>query len=297
MYRDWFCGHDVYESRGIKTYMQYFTHENISEHMIRIRDITGVFIYLIIGDKRACLLDTGNGFGDLRAYVDALTDKDYDVILTHGHVDHASGASLFKDKHIYMNLADWELLQVHTTFAQRKDFAKIEPIILDIPMSDYNPVLDVQPLPLQDGQLFDLGGITLQAIHTPGHTQGMTMVLMKEERTILFGDGCGVSVLLLDEYASTVSEYLQTLRHLKTYEHQYNHIIRNHGTGVSPKELLDNVIECCECILHGTDDKAIPQHLPMDCPSARMAKALRSDGHGRVDGKEGNIAYSPEKVR
>lgn len=276
--------------------MNYFTSEPISRRIIRIRDITGVYQYLVVGDEKACLLDTGSGFGNIRKYVEKLTDKDYFVILTHGHVDHAGGSGLFEDREIYMNELDWDLLKVHTEFQVRKDFGKNIPEIASIPESEYVPVLSRKPLPLQDNQRFDLGGLNLQAIHAPGHTQGMTMILMKEERTILFGDGCGVSVLLLDEYSSSVRDYKETLLKLKNHEREYDTIIRNHGTGASPKELLDHVIDCCQCVIDGTDDRFPAVHIPIPCDDAYFAKALKDGGLDRMDGKEGNLVYRPAKI-
>jgi len=278
--------------------MEYFTSKKISANIIRIRDICGVYQYLVIGDKKACLIDTGDGFGNLREYVDKLTDKDYFVVLTHGHIDHASGAGLFEDKDIYMNLADTDVLKVHTSIELRKEMAKRMGESAGIPVQEYNPPLNRKLLPLFDKQEFDLGNLTVQAIHAPGHTQGMTMILIKEERTILFGDGCGVSVLLLDEFASSVSDYLNTLLNLKIYEDQYDKIIRNHGTGESPKELLDNVVECCRCVLNGTDDKQpAKNNIPMPCDNAFFAKTLKKDSIKRVDGKEGNLVYRSDKIK
>lgn len=48
--------------------------EKLSEHIIRIIDMTGVSCYLIIGETKACLLDTCNGFGDIKEFVETLTD-------------------------------------------------------------------------------------------------------------------------------------------------------------------------------------------------------------------------------
>ncbi|MFJ5760653.1 MBL fold metallo-hydrolase [Neobacillus sp. NPDC093182] len=56
---------------------------------------TGELMYLVEGTVRAALIDTGTGVGDLKAYIDNLTDKPYFVMLTHGHVDHAMGAPAF----------------------------------------------------------------------------------------------------------------------------------------------------------------------------------------------------------
>lgn len=147
-------------------------------------------------------------------------------------------------------------------------------------------------LPIHDGQCFDLGGITIRMIEVPGHTPGIMCPLILEERTIIFGDACGVGVLLFDEFSSTVSEYKNSLGKLKTLEGEYDRIYRNHGTFWSPKELLDHVIECCDLILSGKDD-----HVPVMEHGYKLFSAhkLSEDG-SRADGKEGNIKYSLEKA-
>lgn len=123
------------------------------------------------------------------------------------------------------------------------------------------------------------------------------MLLLPEARTILFGDGCGVGVLLVEDCCSSVEAYRQSLVHVKTYEPRYDHIIRNHGTCESSKELLDNVISVCDEILNGTDDH-IPATAPIDCAvPVYMAKATRPGTQIRLDGKEGNILYAANKVR
>lgn len=52
-------------------------------------------IFLFVGTERALLLDTGIGIGDLKGLVEEITDKPYDVVLTHGHRDHTGGAGWF----------------------------------------------------------------------------------------------------------------------------------------------------------------------------------------------------------
>ena len=69
--------------------MQYFETKRMTDHIIRITDRTNVFSYLVIGEERAALIDTGTGFGDMSALTAQLTDLPIIVILTHGHCDHA----------------------------------------------------------------------------------------------------------------------------------------------------------------------------------------------------------------
>lgn len=278
--------------------MEYYTCEKISERITRIRDLSRTAAYLVEGREQACLIDTGCGVGPLRPLVERLTRKPYFVILTHGHMDHAGGAGAFADRTVYLHPDDRTLMDLCCTSRKRLDYLQQANPAVRAAETDCRPALPAEKTcPLHHGQTFDLGGLTLEIIHTPGHTQGMCMVLMREERTILFGDGCGVCVLLLDEFASTVEAYLHTLEQLKAYEPRYDRILRNHGSCESPKSLLDGVIDCCRCILDGTDDHVPAEHLPTQTGEAYFAKKTEGIPPRRVDGGEGNLAYTPAKIR
>ena len=70
--------------------MELFKSVKVTDRITRI-EMPYVCAYLIEGDDKAILLDTGFGYGDLKAFVDTLTTLPYEVILTHGHPDHAGG--------------------------------------------------------------------------------------------------------------------------------------------------------------------------------------------------------------
>ena len=268
----------------------YFTQERISPHVTRIRDILDVACYLVEGDERACLIDTGHGIGDLRAYTQTLTDLPVFVILTHGHIDHAGAAASWDE--VWMHPLDLPVYRQHSDPDFRRRELCTHEILQDLPSQDLSAAVRSTPFrPLADGQIFDLGGLHLEAIWTPGHTPGMSMILICEERMILFGDGCGVEVLLIFDDSSTVSGYLATLRKVRGYEDRYDRILRNHGTCESAKDLLGECISCCEDILAGTDEA-----MPVFFGQTAALSARRVDAqHHRTDGKEGNILYTEEK--
>lgn len=267
--------------------MNYYQAINLTNRITRIIDKTGVCCYLIIGDDKACLLDTCCGYGDIKEFVKTITDKPLFVILTHGHYDHTGGSSLFDE--VYMKLVDIPVFNKHLNSEMRDvDFERF-PQIQGIPVI---PTRTTEILPIVDYQVFDLGNLHIKMIPVEGHTPGMICPLIIEERTIIFGDACGVSVLLFDEYSSTVSNYRDSLLNLKKYENEYDTVYRNHGTFFSNKDLLDNVIECCDLILSGKDDHEPAKFLNMELFAAKKVRA-----HGRIDGKEGNILYSLDKAK
>lgn len=69
----------------------YYQVEKVNQHVLAIKSLGGEFVYLILGKKRALLIDTCVGIGHLRQFVESLTDLPITVALSHGHVDHAMG--------------------------------------------------------------------------------------------------------------------------------------------------------------------------------------------------------------
>ena len=136
--------------------------------------------YLIVGNDRAALIDTGYCIGDLKGYVESLTDKPYDVFVTHGHVDHAAGAAQFEKA--YMNLADQDLFEVHCEVEFRKEMLASHGD-LQLEDADFLPKRKAPFTNIEDGMEVDLGGVTVTFLHIPGHTQGMMVPLTPEAWT------------------------------------------------------------------------------------------------------------------
>ncbi len=268
-----------------------YTHGRIHPRVIRIID-HDVYMFLIEGDEKTVLIDTGYGAGNIREYLGTLTDRDVTVLLTHSHGDHAGGAGLFS--RIYLNERDRESLDGlspenrYRRYAGRKGFESI-------PLCAYAPKFTGEVLPLNDGDLFDLGGVTLQVIEVPGHSFGSVMFLMKEERIMIYGDACGRRLGLLSP-GHYVSDYLKALEHLKEFDGTYDTIWRSHNELECPLEVLDDVIGCCRDILDGTDDRFEVMRHGRKCYAAKACD-LNDRYEKRLDGKTGNVYYIPENAQ
>ena len=268
--------------------MDFFTAEKISPSTTKVTDITGVAVFLVEGAEKCALIDTATGAGGLKGYVEALTDKPVEVILTHGHCDHAGGAVGFEKVWLHKN--DWELVKHHATMDMKTDYAHFT-TGKELPLEDFAPERTEGYLPLEDGQVFDLGGVTLEILHVPGHTQGMVCVLNREERTILFGDACNPSTFLWAAEASCVEEYRRSLLELKKQEGRWDTVWLSHGPTAIDKAVLDGVIAVCDAIMAGKNDWQ-----PFDFMGNALRIAQKEKGHVRLDGGLGNIVYDPGKV-
>ncbi len=268
----------------------YFKTEKISPRVTRIFAFNTELMYLVEGDERAALLDTGSGFGSLRACVEALTDKPVTVLLTHGHTDHALGAAEFEE--VYMNPLDEEVYAKHSAMPYRArsgamwpDFAKLRPdqIIPAMAFSDMRP--------LHAGDVFDLGGVTVECFACPGHTPGTLVFLLREERMLLLGDACNDRTFLFDEFTASVPDYRAALMTLDAQTAgRYDRVLLSHGDGEGVPDMLQRVIAVCDDILAGRSD-AQPFEFLGDC--ALLARACGPDG-ARLDGGRGNIVYKAE---
>ena len=93
----------------------FYRAEKVNDRITAIISFTGEIMYLVNGSERSLLIDTCVGAGNLRDFVERLTEKPLTVLLTHGHIDHAMGAPEFTGNdgkpecEIYMNHADTEI--------------------------------------------------------------------------------------------------------------------------------------------------------------------------------------------
>lgn len=267
-----------------------FRVKQLSEHMIQIADESDTFMFLVQGEKEALLIDTGCGFVGLRETVEQLTGLPLTVALTHMHPDHAGGAAAFEK--IYVHPADIPAFR-NMTLESRLRYSQAMHPEETMTEADFLPVVteDSRFVPMEDGQVFDLGGICVEVIHVPGHTHGSCCFLFREERSILFSDACNINTLIMWE--DSISSYRQALLHLQEHRSRYDTVYYSHGpVPEGPARSLEDNIELCGQILAGEDD-AIPTDF-MGTPAIR-AKAIDARFF-RLDGKYGNICYT-EKTR
>lgn len=262
-----------------------FTSEPVSPHLTRILTPFGVCMYLVQGRERAALLDTGFGLGDLKGYVETLVGaKPYLVLLSHGHLDHAGGSAQFDQ--VYLNKRDWALEKWHNTLERRRWDVYHGPggVPDGVAEEDFLPQRTAPYCNIDEGDSFDLGGVRVQPIAVPGHTQGSLVFLIPEDRIAIFGDACGEQTLLHFRESAPIARYQKALCHLQESGGLFDTVLRYHGSFRSNRQILQDSIELCGQVLARTD-AAIPVRM-MDLPGC-LARPKQHPG------KEGNMVYNP----
>lgn len=268
--------------------MELFGMERISRHIFRITTPLHVCMYLVEGEQRDLLIDTGMGAGDLKGFVDLHARHPYDVLLTHGHCDHAGGAVQFSN--VYLAQADWALAKTHATLAHRLDDVFHGPFGAPsgVRESDFVPQRTVGYLPLPAQMSFDLGGVQVELIPVRGHTQGIVVPLVRTDGVVILGDAVGENTLMHFPESASVEEYRQALVGLSGFEDAFSDCLRFHGSCVSRKKIVRDMIALCDDILNGRD-AAIPTEM-----MGFAGLQARPKDH---PGVEGNLIYDPGKIR
>ena len=181
--------------------------------------------YLVMGSQASAFVDTGwNREEDIKARLDYIQQMGNPpikaVIITHRHPDHMGGASaIHKATGGPILTAPDEKEPVDA----KLEGAKVDRVV-------------------QDGETVDLGDMTLEFIHAPGHTLGSLGVFIREKKALFTGDnvmGAGTSVINPGE--GDIALYLQTMEKFLGYGPDY--IYPGHGPVVSdPKAKLQDLI-------------------------------------------------------
>jgi glyoxylase-like metal-dependent hydrolase (beta-lactamase superfamily II) len=273
-----------------------FYSEKTSDKITRIFAPGGEQMYLAEGKEKAALIDTGSGVGDLKMYISTLTNLPVIVLITHGHVDHAMGSAQFDE--IYMSFMDKDIYMAHSSMDLRKAYLASFSRFAGIEERDYIPVRSLERFhDIKDGDIFDLGGLTIEAVSCAGHSPGSMMFLICEEQALISGDACNFFTMLQDDSCLGLSTYERNLKiTCEKVKGRYTTIYLSHGKYKPPVTLLENVIAVCEEIKAGTDDKVPFEFLGT---KGYVAKDYEKSGNAiymRIDGGFGNIVYTPNRI-
>lgn len=199
--------------------------------------------YLVVGEEKALLIDTGFGMGSLKAVVDKLTDKPIILVNTHGHPDHGGGNAEFGAP--YLHPMDRELY-AYKCAAARFEEASHWPLEGEVTLQPYQ----AETKPLADGQCFELGGRVVEAFHTPGHTAGSVCLYDSLTGALFTGDNTNAHGVFIDNQSpATVTEYLASLKKMKAKNPTV--LYTGHMPGAVEPRQIDKLIACAEAVLAG----------------------------------------------
>lgn len=273
----------------------FFDVENVTDRVYRIT-MPYVCCYLVVGEEKAALIDTGWGYGDIKAVAESITDLPITLILSHGHSDHLGSASQFETA--YLNQKDIEMSVSQSQVALRRKLM-LRSVDQDF---EEDPDLWQEPrtkpyTPLTEEMTFDLGDLTVQPFDLPGHSQGSMVFILPEERLAIFGDAISHPTLMVFDSSSTMQEHYEAMVALSEHSHLYDRVLVNHMSYELDKMVLDNNLQLAKAVLDGEDTRLPASKRTQAMSNQKVYTARKRKLWLPNDPKDiGNIYYREDKV-
>lgn len=244
---DWSCKHDILIKNpdGTLSPMDepYFKSEKIAPGTWKILS-SGDYSYLVEGEKEAIAIDTGYGAGNIREYLQTLTEKPVcSVINTHDHFDHTANNGYFD--RAFMSAETKPLATIPFRSFQGIDFPQ-----------DYERVV------VEEGYTFDLGNRTLEVFKIPDHAAGSIAMLDRRERLFFTGDEF-MPMPMGKKLRVGLAAFLRYLEKMEAHRSEFDRLCA--GGGVYDAKLLDQYYQCARYIAEGhegEEEMPKPLHFP-----------------------------------
>ncbi len=176
--------------------------------------------YLLCGAEEALLIDSGLGVSDIRKVVDKLTSLPVTVLTTHVHWDHIGGHGSFDKFAVHELEKEWITTKFPLPLQAVKKNLTEKPCEFpaEFNINDYQLFQGEPYRLLRDGDILDIGGRSLEVVHTPGHSPGHCCFYESDKKRLYSGDliykGC------LDAFYPTTDPqaYYRSIMKLDKYE-------------------------------------------------------------------------------
>ena len=183
----------------------------------------GVRFFLLKGTEKALLIDSGMMIRNARDIAASLTDLPVSLLNTHADMDHIGSIAQFDS--FYMHPDEEE------NYRQGGRGGTI--------------------IPVNEGDVLDLGGRRLEIIHLPGHTPGSIAILDINNRVLISGDPIQDGHIFMFGTFRNMEKYVESLEHLQTFEDRFDEIWPSHAALPADKALIGQLIGGAKKILAG----------------------------------------------
>lgn len=139
-----------------------------------------VHSFLVLGERKAALIDTGLGIDNMKRITDQLTSKPIEVLTTHVHTDHIGSHGEYDKIHVHEADKDWLINGIQGLSLEqiRKNLARdiTIPTPLTFNPDTFKPFQGFPSNVVKDGDIIELGNRKLIIYHTPGHSPGHIVI-------------------------------------------------------------------------------------------------------------------------
>jgi len=209
--------------------------------------------YLILGEKRALLFDTGMGISNIRKVTEELTKLPVVVLNSHTHNDHVGGNWQFD----FVYGMDTDFTRTNAKGSRKGAQAEIAPgeICGPLPKNFDAAAYSTKPWKISefvhDGAKLELGGRTLEIIATPGHTPDAISLLDRADRLLFTGDTYYPAAIWLYRPETDLAAYRRSIQRLAALAPQIGRVLGAHNIPVASPNVLPRLVAAFDAVESG----------------------------------------------
>jgi glyoxylase-like metal-dependent hydrolase (beta-lactamase superfamily II) len=208
-----------------------------------------VISYLILGEKRSLLFDTGLGVGKISATVARLTSLPVTVINSHTHFDHVGGNAEFQ--------VIWNRDLPYTrqnmsgeSNVYSRDALAPERLCGALPPGTSSKSYSIRPWKsthtFEDGERVNLGGRELEVISAPGHTPDSVVLFDRKNGLLFTGDTFYPGPIYLFVPETDFAAYVRSVARLAALEPQIKLLLPAHNVPVAAPYYLNRLADAVQ---------------------------------------------------
>ncbi len=216
-----------------------------------------VISFLVTGEEKALLFDTGLGIGNMKRVVEQLTDLDVIVLNSHTHYDHIGGNYQFDT--IYAR--DTAYTRGRAAGSQPEAVAEFlregwvwKPLPEGFVVEDYRSRAFAISRFVDEGDIIDLGGRKLEILSTPGHAPDSICLIDRENRLLLTGDSFYLAPLYTHLEGSDFLDYAKTAARLSGLADDIDAALTSHNVPVVEPRYMTALGDAFAAIESGSAD-------------------------------------------
>jgi glyoxylase-like metal-dependent hydrolase (beta-lactamase superfamily II) len=224
--------------------------------VIMIHDYANDKMFLVKGSRKALLIDSGMGTGDLKKVVrERIGNLPLEIVFTHFHGDHTGQADQFIGASVE-HIGDADRAQV-------MDMLRRRGVSQDL--------IDRNLISTKEGDVIDLGDRKFTIYQVPGHTPGSLAILEDATGYLFTGDSVGsnnptVPDAFWLQFPSSppVDEYLVSLKAFRAKVHgKIKYVLTGHNDGpLEGETYLDNLQTAAQSIVDERVKVLVPSWRP-----------------------------------
>ena len=211
--------------------------------------------YLVVGKRKAALIDTGCGIGNIKLLAEEFTRVPVMVVNTHSHYDHVGQDYMFDEIAMFDAPNAREVAQKGYSRSELSHVLDPEMLRKPLPEGFDSQNYNVPPFTvtswLKDGTLIDLGGRQLEVMHTPGHSPDSICLLDREARLLWTGDIFYTGAIYLHLPGGNLDLFISSHEKLIALSALYDKLMPSHNEPWVDKAILEEVLSAAREIRAG----------------------------------------------